>query len=107
MPSKETAQVKPVNPKLVGQWKKTSSAECDQPYPAQIEFFERPRFMGKKGPGQGFILWDAGDYKILSADQVQIQIATDELVTYQFSIDNGVLTFRDQAGCEFEYRSVQ
>lgn len=92
---------------LIGVWKKTSSARCDAAYPDEIEFFERPRFLARKGPGQGFIVWDAGGYQVLAADQIQIQIATDEQVPYRFSLSGGVLTFTDQAGCQFSYRRIR
>jgi hypothetical protein len=92
---------------LVGKWEKVSSGECDAAYPERIEFFERPRYLGKKGPGQSFIVWDAGGYQLLDKNQVKIQIATDEQVPYQFSIVGNILTFTDSEGCQFSYRRVE
>jgi hypothetical protein len=92
---------------LVGKWKKVSTGKCDEAYPDEIEFFERPRYLGKKGPGQGFILWDAGGYKVMDNNQVKIEIATDEQVPYKFSISENILTFTDREGCEFRYRRVE
>jgi hypothetical protein len=92
--------------KLTGKWKKISSGDCDKLYPDEIEFHEHPRFLGKKGPGQNFILWDAGGYAITDSDRVQIQIATDEQVPYQFSLSGDVLTFTDRDGCEFKYQRL-
>lgn len=92
---------------LVGKWEKTSSSECDARYPERIEFFDRPRFLGEKGPGQSFIVWDAGGYQVLDKNQVKIQIATDEQVPYQFSVVGNILTFTDSEGCQFSYRRVE
>jgi len=93
--------------KLAGTWKKISTATCDQAYPDEIEFFERPRYLGKKGPHQGFILWDAGSYEIVQENQVKISTATDEQVLYQFSLSGDLLTFIDPEGCEFKYQRVK
>ena len=92
---------------LVGKWKKVSTGKCDEPYPDEIEFFERPRYLGKKGPGQRFILWDAGGYQVMDKNQVKIEIATDEQVPYKFSLSENSLTFTDREGCEFRYRRVE
>jgi len=92
---------------LTGKWKKISKGECDKHYPDEIEFHEHPRFLGKKGPGQNFILWDAGGYAVIDSDRVQIQIATDEQVPYEFSLSGDVLTFTDRDGCEFKYQRLE
>ena len=93
--------------KFAGKWKKISAGECDKLYPDEIEFHEHPRFLAKKGPGQDFILWDAGGYAVTDSGQVQIQIATDEQVPYEFSFSGNVLTFIDRFGCEFKYQRVE
>ena len=92
---------------LVGKWRKISTGDCDKKYPDEIEFHENPRFLAKKGPGQGFILWDAGGYQVTGAAKVTIQIATDEQVPYEYSISGDILTFIDRDGCEFKYRRVE
>lgn len=91
---------------LAGKWKKVSSAGCDEAYPDEIEFFERPRYLGRKGPRQTYIVWDAGGYQVTDPNQVMIETATDEQVLYRFSIAENVLTFKDRADCEFTYRRV-
>ena len=92
---------------LAGKWKKISAGECDKHYPAEIEFHEHPRFLAKKGPGQDFIQWDVGGYAVTGPGRVQIQIATDEQVPYEFSLSGNVLTFIDRDGCEFKYQRVE
>lgn len=90
---------------VVGRWAKARTDGCDHQYPDVIEFFEGT-YLGTKGPGQGFLLWDAGIYKRLAPDRIRIQIATDELVTYQCSVSAGLLSVLDPHGCRLEYRRL-
>ena len=90
---------------VVGQWAKVRTSGCEQQYPDVIEFFEGT-YLGKKGPGQGFLVWDAGIYKRLAPDRIRIQIATDELVAYQCSVSADLLTVLDPDGCCLEYRRM-
>lgn len=90
---------------LLGRWKKVAGGECAAGYPEELEFFQAT-YLGKRGAGQRFIMWDAGGYEVL--DQVvQIQIATDEQVPYRYTLVSDSLTFVDREGCEFQYRRVQ
>ena len=98
------AKVEAMSISLVGKWKKVSTADCDASYPHEIEFFERPRYLARKGPGQGFIWWDAGTYEVVDENQVKISTATDEQVLYRFSLSGDVVTFVDKSGCEFRYQ---
>ena len=91
---------------LAGKWKKVSTAECDKAYPDEIEFLERPRYLAKKGPDQGFIWWDAGSYKVIGENEIKISDATDAQIQYRFSISGDLLTFVDPQGCEFQYRRL-
>lgn len=88
---------------LRGRWVKVSTSNCDRQYPNEIEFREAT-YLARKGPGQGFIIWDAGGYEIMAEDLVKIDIATDEQVPYSFSLAGDVVTFVDREGCEFSYR---
>jgi len=91
---------------LTGKWKKISTTSCGDGYPDEIEFFERPRYLAKKGPHQSFVWWDAGGYEVVGQNQVEITIATDAPTLYRFSISGDLLTFVDDQGCEFQYRRV-
>ena len=91
---------------LTGKWRKVSTTECGGGYPDEIEFFARPRYLASKGPGQGFIWWDAGSYEVTGESEVRISIATDEQVSYRFSISADLLTFVDKDGCEFQYQRI-
>jgi hypothetical protein len=92
---------------LVGKWQKRSTTECSKTYPDNVEFFERGTYVGQKQSRGSFTLWDAGEYQVLSANQVKISIATDAIKTYQYSIARDVLTFVDPDGCELQYRRVE
>ena len=92
--------------KIAGTWKKVTAESCAEIYPDEIEFMERPRFLAKKGPSQGFIWWDAGSYEILGDDQVRMSTANDELVIYKTKLEGNVLTFTDQHGCTFSYQRI-
>jgi hypothetical protein len=91
---------------LVDNWKKLSTAECDKHYPDELEFHELATYLGKKGPDQPFIVWDAGTYQVADENHLVMSTATDELVSYRFSISRDVLTFVDDEGCEFRYQRL-
>jgi hypothetical protein len=90
---------------LVGTWRKTTSSECAHRYPDEIEFREAT-FLARKGAGQGFIVWDAGGYRVTDAGRIKIDTASDEQVDYRFSLDGDTLTFVDANGCEFRYHRM-
>jgi hypothetical protein len=56
------------------------------------------------GTTQGFIVWDAGSYKVESESVIMIQTATDELHHYRYRLDGNRLTFVDDDGCAFAYQ---
>jgi hypothetical protein len=90
---------------LVGRWRKMSDDDCADRYPDEIEFGET-RFLARKGPEQGFIIWDVGGYRLLGENEVLLQIATDEQVSYALKLDDSTVTFIDDEGCRFAYRRV-
>jgi hypothetical protein len=88
--------------RLLGVWRKTTSDACAQAYPDEIEFFEH-RFLGRKGPGQGFVRWDVGGYEVSRPGEVLLATATDERVAYGFSLKGDELMFVDPEGCRVTY----
>ena len=88
---------------LRGHWHRITGADCAKAYPAHLEFKEA-RYAGRKDPAnQGFVIWDAGSYRVESDDVVMIQTATDSQERYRYRLDGDRLTFTDDAGCEFAY----
>lgn len=92
--------------KIAGKWKKLSAEACAESYPDEIEFYDRPRFLAKKGPDQRFICWDAGRYETAGEDTVKLSTASDKLVTYRYDLQGDLLTFVDDANCRITYRRV-
>jgi hypothetical protein len=90
---------------LIGSWEKEPGGECDRHYPDFLEF-SQATYRGTKGEGQDFIVWDAGTWQMEGPDQVRISTASDELVVYQVTATDDVLTFRDPEGCQFSYRRL-
>lgn len=91
--------------KIEGKWKKVSAEPCAEQYPDEIEFYDRPRFLAKKGPNQRFISWDAGSYEV-GDNEVKLSTATDEIVAYKCDFKDDLLSFVDNAGCKFAYRRI-
>ena len=93
-------------PRLVGSWEQTTPSECSQLYPDTIEFQENGIYTGHKEPPGTFTLWDAGEYEITGLGKVSISLANDAVVTYEFTIEDDVLSFVDADGCEFSYQRL-
>lgn len=91
-------------PDVTGVWHQdeATAPECARAYPATIRF-EGGRFSASRGPGQGFVRWDVGSYRI-DGDGIVLSTATDELVRYSFDLSNGVLTVLDADGCRIMFR---
>ena len=92
--------------KVEGRWRKLTETPCAARYPAEIEF-EQTTYLGRKGPDQGFIVWDAGIYSLDHQGRITIGTATDELVPYELSLVGDILSFVDSGGCEFSYKRVE
>jgi hypothetical protein len=92
---------------LVGKWQKITTTPCSQNYPDQLEFSDRGLYTGRQtNPQENFTWWDVGTYEV-TANQVKIAIATDEIKPYPFSLKDRLLTFVDADNCEFQYRRVE
>jgi len=90
---------------LVGRWRKITTSKCSGIYPHDLEFRRQGLYTGLKGEGRReFTLWDAGEYRVLSEDEIRISTANDALITYRFTMSGDTLTFVDKDGCEFKYR---
>ena len=89
---------------MVGKWHKITTDKCDAAYPDNIEFLDTGVYLSTTAD-QRFALWQSGDYELVGSTQVSIQSATDEMITYEFTIsDKGMLIFVDKHGCELKYR---
>ena len=88
---------------LRGHWHRILGGECANEYPAHLEFHEATYAGTKDAATQGYIVWDAGSYRVESESVVTIQTATDAQHRYRYRLDGNRLTFVDDAGCAFAY----
>jgi len=88
---------------LRGHWHRILGGDCANAYPAHLEFHEATYAGTKDGATQGFIIWDAGSYRVESESVMMIQTATDEQHHYRYRLDGNRLTFVDDTGCAFAY----
>jgi hypothetical protein len=90
-------------PDVVGTWKKVTTASCADKYPATVTF-STGTYRGTRGPGQGMVWWDAGIYRFEDDKTLVMSTATDELVTYQISLQADRFEVTDAEGCRVTYR---
>ncbi|MCK1383582.1 hypothetical protein [Bradyrhizobium sp. 21] len=88
---------------LVGTWTKATASACADKYPATV-IFSTGTYRGTRGPGQGMVWWDAGIYRLEDSKTLVVGTATDELVTYQFSLQADQFEFTDSESCHVIYR---
>jgi hypothetical protein len=93
-------------PQLVGNWAKITSSTCSQVYPDTLQFQEAGLYAGQMHSPGTFTLWDVGTFEVIDPEQIKVSTANDAIITYEFSISNDILTFKDPDGCEFNYRRV-
>jgi hypothetical protein len=91
---------------LIGNWEKITRSNCSEKYPSWIQFQNYGLYIAKNDPAGGSIIWDTGTYQIIGPREIDISLANDAIVTYRFSIEDGVLILRDTEGCEFKYRKI-
>ena len=90
---------------LIGPWRKVDAPTCAEKYPDTVTF-STGTYRGTRGETQGFILWDAGIYRVEGQRRLLLSTATDELVTYEIHLDGDVLSVVDPDGCRFSYQRV-
>jgi hypothetical protein len=84
-------------PDLTGRWLRLSSDDVGQRYPVEITFAEAT-YRGVRAEDQGFILWDAGTYRLDDDDSLTMSTASDELVAYPIVIDGPHLEVQTPEG---------
>jgi hypothetical protein len=88
---------------LRGRWHRVAGGDCASAYPARLELRET-RYAGTKdGDARGFIIWDAGSYRIESDTIMMVQTANDSHELYRYRLEGDRLSFKDDAGCTFAY----
>ena len=72
--------------------------------PGEITF-AASRFTAQAAPGQGFIVWDVGSYRV-DDEGLHLTLANDAWATYGLELEDGTLTVTDGSGHETVYRRV-
>jgi hypothetical protein len=88
---------------LVGSWAKATEDACADKYPQTLTF-STSTYRGARGPGQGFVQWDAGIYRIEGPTTLVVGTASDELVSYRLSLSEDRFEITDSGGCRVVYR---
>ena len=88
---------------LVGSWHKITTNACANKYPEKISF-AAGTYSGTRAPGQPFVWWDAGIYRLEDEATLVLGTATDELVAYKIQLSTDRLDVTDPDGCRFSYQ---
>jgi hypothetical protein len=67
--------------------------------------FAAERFAAHAAPGQGFIVWDVGNYRV-DADGLHLTLANDAWETYALERGDGTFTVTDGSGHKTVYHHV-
>ena len=103
-PGTDTAETMTEQSIDIGEWIRVGGAACAESYPDRIDFRDGGIYIGRKEPEGTFTQWDAGTWRVVEPGRVEISTANDAVLSYGFSVADGVLSFRDADGCEFRYR---
>lgn len=94
----------PLEDLIVGHWGRAQTEPCAESYPDELEFRTEGIYLGRAGPGQGFVHWGGGDYEVVATDRIKLQDQTDMMVEYRLAADADRLRFTAPDGCEIAYR---
>ncbi|MEO6714391.1 MAG: hypothetical protein ABIM89_13305 [Mycobacteriales bacterium] len=98
----------PIAADLGGSWHKCAATAADLNYPDVLDLtVVEPgagRYLGRKGrPEQGFLVWDAGTWRITGDGQIELSTATDALETWPVEIAGDDMVIH-AADCVLTYR---
>jgi hypothetical protein len=93
---------------LGGTWRKSSGGEGELSYPDVLDFTTTVpgggRYLGRKGrPEQGFLVWDAGSWRLTADGRIEISTATDAIESWPITIAADEIQI-DAADCVLTYR---
>ena len=102
--------------RLIGRWRRVGvvpapSGDESVPFghdPAQLPgeiTFAESRFSAQAAPGQGFIVWDVGNYRV-DDEGLHVTLANDAWATYGLAVGAGTFTVTDGSGHETVYQHV-
>jgi len=91
--------------KIAGTWKKITESKCSKIYPELIDFKSNNIFSAKNEKESTIHpVWDSGSYDLINSDKIKISTSYDAVLTYHYEIRNGILEFKDDSECTFQYK---
>ena len=102
--SESSAPSDRISEKIIGRWQKTNNSDCDQTFPDELEFLEGGIY-NVPLRDDVFYVWQGGDYEWISENEIRIMTANDAMLSYRVSMEDGSLTFDDNADCTTTYSS--
>jgi hypothetical protein len=93
---------------LSGTWRKSAGTEGELSYPDVLDLTTTiprgGRYMGRKGrPEQGFLVWDAGSWRLTDDGRIEISTATDAIDSWPVVISDDEMQIH-AADCVLTYR---
>jgi len=78
---------------LTGSWRKSAGGDGKNTYPDVLDFTTTTRaagrYMGRKGRAQqGFLVWDAGSWRLTHDGRIEISTATDAIESWPVTISD-------------------
>jgi hypothetical protein len=105
-----TGAQQPLPADLNGTWHKSGGTEGELAYPDVLDMTVLEpgagRYLGRKGrPEQGFLLWDAGTWRLTNDGLLEISTATDALESWPVTVTDEEMEIRT-ADCVLTYRRM-
>lgn len=89
---------------ITGTWTKISKLNCGEKYPEKITFRKNGLYQGEDSAYKAMhTVWDVGTFEIVKESLIKMSTSNDAIISYQISLKNKKLSFKDDAGCVTEY----
>ena len=92
--------------RLVGGWQRNAAPPCAARYPVRWQVAANGLYTGQAETAGEFTTWDSGTWRVREPGRLALSVASDEVVTYGYSLVGELLSFTDPQGCSFSYRRV-
>ncbi|WP_044870365.1 hypothetical protein [Pseudomonas sp. LFM046] len=93
-----------LDPRLVGNWSRTTEASAANGYAAHLHFEAGGLYVGLGDTSGAFTWWDGGTWAQRGPGQLALSTANDAVITYAYALDADILTITDALGLRVAYR---